>query len=322
MQDIKSLAALYERSFPVSIFDQEPRSLYEPVKHIMSIPGKRIRPLLVLLSCDAFGGQVDGALNASYAMEIFHNFTLVHDDIMDKADLRRGRPTVHKVYGLNAGILAGDVMMSHAYKQLCTVSKDKLSDVLDIFNKTSIEIYEGQQMDVDFETRMDVEVAEYLTMIKYKTSVLLACSLQIGAIIAGASKEDQQRIYDFGLNLGLSFQIKDDWLDTYGEGDKVGKTIGGDIIQNKKTYLLITLLSQASNADRNELVALLSETDEAKKISGVKALYDKYDVSGKTLTRAEEIYQEALASLAAVSLADDRKANLLQMAAMVHDRQF
>lgn len=322
MQDIKSLAALYERSFPVSIFDQEPRSLYEPVKHIMSIPGKRIRPLLVLLSCDAFGGQVDGALNASYAMEIFHNFTLVHDDIMDKADLRRGRPTVHKVYGLNAGILAGDVMMSHAYKQLCTVSQDKLSDVLDIFNKTSIEIYEGQQMDVDFETRMDVEVAEYLTMIKYKTSVLLACSLQIGAIIAGASKEDQQRIYDFGLNLGLSFQIKDDWLDTFGEGDKVGKTIGGDIIQNKKTYLLITLLNQATEEDRKALEALLLETNETKKVSGVKALYDKYDVSGKTLTLAEEIYQEALASLAAVSLADDRKANLLQMAAMVHDRQF
>jgi geranylgeranyl diphosphate synthase type II len=255
-------------------------------------------------------------------MEIFHNFTLVHDDIMDKADLRRGRPTVHKVYGLNAGILAGDVMMSHAYMQLCSVNKEILPAILDVFNRTSIQIYEGQQMDVDFETRMDVSIPEYLTMIKYKTSVLLACSLQIGAIIAGAGVHDQQCIYDFGLNLGLSFQIKDDWLDTFGDGDKVGKTIGGDIIQNKKTYLLITLLNEANDADKAALIKLLDESNDTKKVAGVKALYDKYQISSKTLERTEAIYRESLAALDAVSISAEQKSNLLQMAAMIHDRQF
>ena len=322
MQDITTLAALYEGRFPVSNFDYEPKSLYEPVMHIMSIPGKRIRPLLLLLSCDAFGGDPKTALEQAYAMEIFHNFTLVHDDIMDHAELRRGKPTVHKIYGLNAGILAGDVMLSYAYKYLSSVKLEYLPIVLSLFNNTSIEIYEGQQMDVDFEQRMDVSITEYLKMITYKTSVLLACSLQIGAIVAGANEQDQQQLYQFGLNLGLSFQIKDDWLDTFGDGDKVGKTIGGDIIQNKKTYLLITLLNQANEADKQAITALLLLTDNTKKVAGIMALYRKYNVNEQTLAKTQYLYEEALASLDKVSIAKEQKANLYKMAELVNNRQF
>ena len=322
MQDLSTLAALYELRFPSSTFDYEPKSLYEPVMHIMSIPGKRIRPLLLLLSCDAFGGDPKTVLEQAYAMEIFHNFTLVHDDIMDHADLRRGKPTVHKIYGLNAGILAGDVMLSYAYKYISTVKLEYLRQILDLFNNTSIEIYEGQQMDVDFEQRMDVSIAEYLKMITYKTSVLLACSLQIGAIAAGADEKDQQQIYQFGLNLGLSFQIKDDWLDTFGDAHKVGKTIGGDIIQNKKTYLLITLLNQADEVDKKTIAGLLQQTDNITKVAGVMALYHKYKVSEQTLEKAESLYQESINSLDKVSITTSQKANLYKMAELVNNRQF
>ena len=201
---------------------------------------------------------------------------------MDAATLRRGIPTVHHQYGLNAGILSGDALFIYSYKYLCAVQPQYLHAIIDVFNNTAIEIMEGQQMDMDFEQRLDVTVAEYLKMIGYKTSVLLACSLQIGAIIGGALTADQEKVYDFGLKLGLSFQIKDDWLDTFGESAKVGKKVGGDIIQNKKTFLLITLLSDASGTDKEKLMILLDEKDEEKKVTGIKALYDKYDIGTKT----------------------------------------
>ncbi|HLP19266.1 MAG TPA: polyprenyl synthetase family protein [Chitinophagales bacterium] len=232
MQTPKQLAELYENFYQKNSFNYDPNGLYEPVRHIMNIPGKRIRPMLLLMACDMFGGNLQEALNAAFAMEVFHNFTLVHDDVMDNADIRRGVPTVHIKYGLNEAILAGDVMLSYGYKYLLNIQEPNTAGAMRLFTKTSIEIFEGQQLDLDFEKRLDVTVDEYLKMIEFKTSVLLAASLQIGALVAGASKEDQEKLYEFGLNLGLSFQIKDDWLDTFGEGEKVGKKIGGDIIQN------------------------------------------------------------------------------------------
>ena len=322
MLSISRLAEIYGEQYAREAFDREPRMLYEPMGHIMSIPGKRIRPLLLLLSCDAFGGDINEAIHAAHAMELFHNFTLVHDDIMDAATLRRGIATVHSRYGLNAGILSGDTLFVYAYQHLYSVDSAHLRSVLEVFNRTAIEIMEGQQMDMDFEQRLDVTIGQYLKMIEYKTSVLLACSLQIGAIIGGANPEDQAWIYDFGIKLGLSFQIKDDWLDTFGEGAKVGKKVGGDIIQNKKTYLLITLLNEVGDADRKVLLSLLEERDETKKVAEIKTLYDKYQVSEKTLGKADSLYQEAIAALRSVDITDERKANLLSMAEMIHMREF
>ncbi|MBS1624521.1 MAG: polyprenyl synthetase family protein [Bacteroidetes bacterium] len=322
MLSIKDLSVRYNNSFSVADFRLQPTGLYEPMEHIMAIPGKRIRPLLLLIACDAFGGDVQQALGAAHAMELFHNFSLVHDDIMDDATLRRGVDTVHEKFGLNAGILSGDALFAYAYKYLAQSPEAMLPSLFHVFTKAAIEILEGQQMDMDFEQRLDVTVDEYLKMIGYKTSVLLACSLQTGAIIGGASAEDQARLYDFGLKLGLSFQIKDDWLDTFGDNEKVGKKMGGDIIQNKKTLLLITLLLEAGADDRAALLGFFTEGDEAKKVAGVKALYARYQISEKTLAKADELYKEALQSLADISIADDQKANLYTMAKMIRDRDF
>jgi geranylgeranyl diphosphate synthase type II len=322
MTSIKEISSLYADTFSSKDFNQEPVGLYEPMNHILSIPGKRIRPLLLLLSTQAFGGEPLSALDPAHAMELFHNFTLVHDDIMDDATLRRGIITVHEKYGPNAGVLSGDALFAYSYKYLSQVPLQSMPDVFSIFTKAAIEILEGQQMDMDFEKRMDVSIPEYLHMIEYKTSVLLACSLRIGAVISGAEVADQERIYDFGVKLGLSFQIKDDWLDTFGESDKVGKKKGGDIIQNKKTFLLITLINDISDQDRVALDDMLHEKDEDKKIAGIKALYAKYDISEKTLKKAESLYTESLAALASVQIAEAQKANLYAMAELIKNRDF
>jgi geranylgeranyl diphosphate synthase type II len=322
MHTSEELYKIYQDTFSTDHFNFEPKGLYEPVKHIMSIPGKRIRPMLCLMSCEMFGGNIKDALFASYAMEVFHNFTLVHDDIMDKADIRRGHPTVHKVFGTNAGILAGDAMLSYAYKYLCMTPAKTLVDVLDVFNKTSIEIYEGQQLDVDFETRLDVSEEEYIKMIEYKTSVLLACSLKVGAIIGGASKEDQERIYNFGLYLGLSFQIKDDLLDTFGEQAKVGKRIGGDILNNKKTFLLINALKKASSEDKEHLLHLLDEKNEDKKIAEVKEIFNLYHIESYTQGRIEKYYQESIKYLDAISTDETSKSVVRQLADKIHGRDY
>ena len=322
MLTINEIAGYYIARFSINDFDLEPAGLYKPMGHIMSIPGKRIRPLLLLLACDAFGGDVMGSLSPAHAMELFHNFTLVHDDIMDDATLRRGIPTVHEKFGLNASVLSGDALFAYAYKYLCDSPTIYQPSIFQVFTKAAIEILEGQQMDMDFEVRLDVAIDEYLRMIGYKTSVLLACSLQTGAILGGASIADQMSLYTFGLKLGLSFQIKDDWLDTFGDNAKVGKKIGGDIIQNKKTYLLITLLHEADAADREALLKLFAEKNPDIKVPAIKTLYAKYKISEKTLNKAEALYNEALSSLAGISVPEPQKANLLQMAEMIHTRDF
>jgi geranylgeranyl diphosphate synthase type II len=322
MQTPQQLAEKYEQFYQQNSFNYDPNGLYEPVRHIMNIQGKRIRPMLLLMACDLFGGDLNEALHPAFAMEVFHNFTLVHDDVMDNADIRRGVPTVHKKYGLNEAILAGDVMLSYGYKYLLNISDAHLADALRLFTKTSIEIFEGQQLDLDFEKRLDVTVDEYLKMIEFKTSVLLAASLQIGAVVAGASQDDQQKLYEFGLNLGLSFQIKDDWLDTFGEGEKVGKKIGGDIIQNKKTFLLITALNDSSEEQRKQLLALFQEKDEAKKVAGVMTLFNTLTISAKTENKINELYEKSLNSLRSVNLPDEKKQPLLALAEKIHNRDY
>lgn len=316
------LLALYEKAFSQNNFNTSPTNLYKPVEHIMGMQGKKIRPLLLLLSLDMFGGNVEEGLNPAFAMEVFHNFTLVHDDIMDQADIRRGEPTVHKKFGTNAAILAGDVMLAYAYKYLTSVPLHHVPAMMGIFNKTAIEIFEGQQMDVDFETRTDVALDEYLKMIEYKTSVLLACCVQLGAILGNANDADQAAVYQFGLNLGLSFQIKDDLLDAFGEGEKVGKKIGGDILQNKKTYLYISTLNRCNEAQAAKLKTLATEKDETVKVNGVKALMVETGAKAATEAKAEELYNLSLKSLEEIKVDDSRKKVLRLMAEKINTRDY
>ena len=322
MHSLSALNTLYNEKFSVDNFHQNPTGLYKPVNHIMNIPGKRIRPLLLLMSSDMFGGDAKQALNPAFAVEVFHNFTLVHDDIMDNADIRRGVPTVHKLYGTNAGILAGDVMLAYAYRYLTDVSPQYVASLISVFNKTAIEIFEGQQMDMDFEKRTDVTEVEYLKMIEFKTSVLLGCCLQLGAVMGNASAADQQLVYEFGLKLGLSFQIKDDYLDTYGEAEKVGKRIGGDILQNKKTYLYVSAWNSADVAQKAQLTTLLTEHDEEKKIREVKQVFEATGARQKALDKSDELYNVALQSLQKISLPDDAKKPLAEMAQRINNREF
>lgn len=322
MYSIEKLGELYEKNFPAEIFSGEPHGLYDPVVHIMSIGGKRIRPLLCLLSADMFGNNPEKALHPAFGVEVFHNFTLVHDDIMDNADLRRGQPAVHTLYGLNKGILSGDVMFAYAYKYVTSVDANILPDIVHTFNKTAIEIFEGQQNDMDFEVRNDVTEQEYLKMIEFKTSVLLGCALKLGAIIGGASKQDQDAIYNFGINLGLSFQIKDDFLDTFGESAKVGKRIGGDILNNKKTYLYLNTKNMASEADKAILEKMLTEVDEVKKIDTVKQIMERSGAKQKTQDLIEFYFQEALKNLEDISVSDEQKVTMKTLSNQINKREF
>ncbi|MBK8657342.1 MAG: polyprenyl synthetase family protein [Bacteroidetes bacterium] len=322
MYSAKELSSLYENKFDTDNFYSGNSNLYIPVQHIMRIPGKRIRPMLLLLSCDAFGGDVRTALSPAFAMEIFHNFSLVHDDIMDQSDIRRGLPTVHKMFGINAGILSGDVMLAYAYKYLTEVPAEYLPSILSLFNKTAIEIFEGQQMDVDFEKREDVSLDEYLKMVEYKTSVLLACSLQIGAILAKAPVADQQLIYNFGIQLGLSFQITDDLLDAFGDAEKTGKKTGGDILQNKKTYLYLSTQQNCTKEQAAQLKRLSTEPDSHKKVSLTKEIMlasGGYDI---TAQKANELYTHALNSLQAINIPAEQKTELFKMAELINKRDY
>lgn len=319
--NFEEIASWYEQASAQLGFPKKPQELYEAVNHIMQMKGKRIRPVLLLMGCDAFGGNIETALAPAYGIEVFHNFTLVHDDIMDQADKRRGLPTVHQKYGINKAILAGDVMMMFAYRFISEVPTELLKPVLSTFNKTATEVMEGQQMDMNFETREDVSVEEYLKMIEYKTSVLLAASLQIGAILAHASEADQQQMYEFGLKLGLAFQIKDDYLDAYGD-ERVGKVKGGDIIQNKKTFLAITARISANDKQKALLAELQQEKDTNRKVSETLSLFDALHVPEKTYAFMEKLYKEALNALQKTSMNEEKRAGLQRLAHLIYHREY
>ncbi|MBE2246688.1 MAG: polyprenyl synthetase family protein [Candidatus Competibacteraceae bacterium] len=302
-------------------FPEEPSGLYQAVNHIMNMKGKRIRPVLLIMGCEAFGGDVSNALSPAYGIEVFHNFTLVHDDIMDEAHLRRGEPTVHQAYGLNTALLAGDVMMMFAYRFISDVPQPFIKPLLDLFNRTATQVMEGQQMDMEFEKKLKVNEGEYLTMIAYKTSVLLAAALQMGAIIGGADESDQQNIYEFGLKLGLAFQIKDDYLDAYGD-ERTGKRKGGDILQNKKTFLVIAALQNANMDDIQRYQNCLHESDSDKKVNKMLQFFADRQVPALVEDRMNQLYLESLASLDKLSIDAIHKDSLRQMASMIYHREY
>lgn len=280
-------------------WNREPYGLYAPIAYTMEAGGKRVRPQLAVIACELFGGNPEEVASAAMALEVFHNFTLLHDDVMDQAEVRRGRPTVHVKWNQNTAILSGDQMLIEAYKLLASVNADKLPKVLHLFNKMATEICEGQQYDVDFETQEQVTLEEYLKMIRLKTAVLLATALQIGAYVAGANEEQQEALYQFGINIGLAFQIQDDILDVWGDPATFGKAVGGDICCNKKTFVLLSALMMADDEQRKALndwfAQLLEENTE--KITSVKNIYNALGVRASCERVVEEYTNSALAIL-------------------------
>ncbi len=293
-------------------YDRKPSGLYDPVKYVLSMGGKRIRPVLMLLSYGLFKDDVESVLMPACALETYHNYTLLHDDLMDNADMRRGHETVHRKWDANTAILSGDSMLVLAYERMAKCNPVYLSDVLHTFTETALEIGEGQQYDMEFETRNDVTEDEYIEMIRLKTSVLLACAQKIGAILAGASKQDQDNLYKFGEQIGLAFQLQDDYLDVYGDPKVFGKKVGGDIICNKKTYMLINAYNRADAEQRRELQhwmeAEMFNSDE--KVAAVTAIYNKVGVDKLAIEKIAYYFEESKKYLDAVQVSDERKAEL------------
>jgi len=293
-----------------------PVELYDPVFYTLQYGGKRIRPVLVLMGLNLFEEKIEEGIASALAVEIFHNFTLLHDDIMDNSSQRRSRPTVHKKWGVNTAILSGDAMMILAYRFLAQSPQKHLSSLMNIFNKAALEVCEGQQLDINFEAGSSVREEDYLEMIRLKTSVLLAAALQMGAVLGDAEAEDQANLYRFGLNLGMAFQLQDDYLDTYGDQSVFGKRIGNDILTNKKTFLLVKALEFARGEEKEKLQRLMNgnDFDENEKIRQVTGIYDHLSVGELTKSKIRHFHQNSLDHLAKVKVQDDRKTLLLELA--------
>lgn len=317
MQSISRFQAVFSRYLNVGTIRQAPAELYAPVNYIMQLGGKRLRPVLVLMGCDLFDAQIEKALPAALAIETFHNFTLVHDDIMDAAPLRRGQPAVHQKYDENTAILSGDVMMILAYRHLCQPAyRAVLPELLDTFNRVAIEVCEGQQYDMNFETATTVKISEYLKMIELKTAVLIGGALKMGAIIGGADSDNAQKLYEFGKNIGIAFQLQDDILDTFGDPEKFGKKTGGDIAQNKKTFLLLKSLELAEGDDFARLQRLLSDQtiDETEKITAVTQLYRQLGVRALATDLMNDYLKTAFEQLHQVNVPEEKKKALKDLA--------
>ncbi|WNH08881.1 polyprenyl synthetase family protein [Thalassobellus suaedae] len=291
---------------------KEPETLYSPIQYILNLGGKRLRPVLTLMTSEVFNQDYKKALNAALSIEVFHNFSLIHDDIMDDAPLRRGKATVHEKWDVNTGILSGDAMLIMAYQLFENYDAKTFQALAKLFSKTALEVCEGQQYDVDFETRNDVTIAEYLKMIEYKTAVLVAAAMQMGAIVANASIEDQNNIYQFGKNLGIAFQLQDDYLDAFGDPKTFGKQVGGDIIENKKTYLYIKALEFSNENDKAELKQLFSSNPEdiSTKIEVAKQYFESSGSAEVTKIAIEEYTQKAFTVLESINISEEKKALL------------
>jgi len=288
---------------------KEPKNLYEPIQYILQLGGKRMRPILTLLSAEVFNAEYEKALPAAMAVEVFHNFSLVHDDIMDDAPLRRGNITVHEKWDINTGILSGDAMLILAYQYFENYEPNVFRELAKLFSKTALEVCEGQQWDVDFETRTDVSIPDYLKMIECKTAVLVAAAMKMGAIIAQTSEENAQLIYNFGLNLGLAFQLQDDYLDAFGDPKTFGKQVGGDIIENKKTYLLIKAIEFASPEEKQQLLQLFSVhlDDNTEKIDTVKQLFITTGAAQATQNAIADFTAKAFEIVTQMNISEDKK---------------
>ncbi len=324
MHTIPQLQQLITKTLASKKYGSHPIELYEPIDYIMSLGGKRLRPCLLLMACDLFGGEVEKAVSAAMAIEVFHNFTLMHDDIMDKAPLRRGQPTVHEKWDTNVAILSGDVMMVEANRLMMLVDDAILRPVLDVFNETATGVCEGQQVDMNFESRATVSVDEYIDMIRLKTAVLLGGLMKIGALIAGAGQKDADLLYNFGEQLGIAFQLQDDILDVYGDPEKFGKQVGGDILSNKKTYLLIKALELAQGDDLQQLNHWLSVTDfdANEKVNAIKNIYASLDIRQQAENEMNKYAQSAMQSFEAINLPDERKAVLKEFADQLLVREY
>ncbi|GHT47318.1 isoprenyl synthetase [Bacteroidia bacterium] len=303
-------------------YPKQPARLYEPVAYLLALKGKKIRPALTLLACNLFKDEVQEALNMALAWEIFHNFTLMHDDVMDQADIRRGQPTVHKQWDENTAILSGDSMLILSYKYVGKTPSNHLKELLDLFSTTAAEICEGQEYDMQFENRLDVREEEYLNMIRLKTAVMLGACLKSGAVLGGADSKDGDLLYDFGINLGIAFQIQDDILDVYGDPSVFGKKQGGDILCNKKTWLLVSALNSADEKVKKELFRWLKTDDQPeKKIEAVTACYNKLMVKEKARNLMEDYYWKAVRALNEVSVPAEKKTVLLDLAKELLNRK-
>ncbi len=316
MTTLKELQLIIEEAVKKLSYPNNPADLYEPITYILSIGGKRLRPALLLMACDLFNGNVQSAIPPALAIEVFHNFTLMHDDIMDNAPLRRGKETVHKLWNQNVGILSGDAMLVEGYKLMMKVEDRILRPVLEIFNITATAVCEGQQIDMQFEQQADVNIDEYLEMTRLKTAVVLGGALKIGALIGGAEDNDANLLYTFGEQLGIAFQLQDDILDVYGDPAKFGKQVGGDIIANKKTYLLIKALETTDPLKLTELNHWLSlkQFDAGEKVAAVTAIYNEVGIKQTAINAMQTYADAAFAALNALTLPPDRKQYLQEFA--------
>ncbi len=316
MLTLQEAQALIEKRLQNLNLPGEPKELYEPVKYILSIGGKRVRPALVLLACDLFGGSTASAVFPALAIEIFHNFTLLHDDIMDKSELRRGKPTVHHKWDENIALLSGDVMSMLASRLINESPGAVLRNVNDVFTKTAVEVCEGQQFDMNFESRVMVEEEEYLRMIELKTAVLIAASLKIGAMLGGAAEKDAEDLYRFGKNMGIAFQLQDDLLDTYGKQEEFGKKTGMDIIDNKKTILMIAALREGNKEQKKTLMHWLTikDFDAQKKVCAVIEIFDALDIKSIVNKMIHLYYDEAIENLRNLNRPDEDKTELFSFA--------
>lgn len=323
MIQIEHLLKTLQTEFDKNSYGEHPVELYDPIRYIMSLSGKRFRPLLTLLATSVYTDEWQKAIKPAMAVEVFHNFTLMHDDIMDKAPLRRGKPTVHQKWNENTAILSGDVMLIKAYELLINVQDSSLRNVIERFNTTAAEVCEGQQLDMNFETRWDVTETEYLEMIRLKTSVVLGMSLELGGIIGGADEASKKRMYTAGESMGIGFQLKDDLLDVYGDPKTFGKQVGGDIISNKKTFLLIEALAKAEGTLKEELNHwIAAETfDKEEKVKAVRNIYDQLQIRKTTEAKINEYFNLGFANLEQLNVSSERKTPLLSFVHQLVERE-
>ena len=319
MYSFAELSVLFEEKFNVRHFPTHTPTLYDPAQYILALGGKRVRPVCVLMANELFRDINPDAYHVATAIELFHNFSLIHDDIMDKAPLRRGMPTVHAKYGESTALLAGDVMFAQAYDYLTRVKSEHVQKIIQLFNKTSKEVCEGQQLDMDFEKMETVSLDEYVNMITLKTSVLLAASLQLGAVLGGAGEGNQHHLYEFGRNLGIAFQVQDDYLDAFGDPDKFGKQVGGDIMANKKTFLMIHVMETATAAQLKELKTLM-QTEPSDKVAKVLQLFSDCNVADWAQELKNTYLQTALKHLEDTAVLSARKKPLTDLAAYLISR--
>jgi len=321
MQALITSSQLIETAISNLELPNSPNNLYDPLRYFMTLGGKRMRPVFTLLAAEMFGKPKEEALPAALAVELFHNFSLIHDDIMDEAPLRRKQQTVHTKWNMPIAILSGDVLLVKAYQELCKQDPRQLADLMEVFNKTAIEVCEGQQKDMDFETQEQVELADYIEMIRLKTSVLLGCAMELGAIVADQSLEHRKLAYEFGVEIGLAFQIQDDILDLYADPEKFGKQVGGDVLSNKKTFLYLRALEVASAIDKQEIHTAYERLEGNEKIEAVKEIFNRLGIRELARVSMEMHYNKGIRALEKIAVSIENKKPLEEIAILLLNRE-